>query len=282
MAVCDPSGMLPTENCPTIVNEVFLAGNEPTQSDTLYRRMQINRETGLLATVFTPPELVEERVYLLVPPEAQEWAQNAGLTTPPDTYDVIIADSTSSKNTQITTPQMFAYVHGKVKVTGSAGGAGFDYYRLLVGQGLNPQRWLQIGEDRAQSATSDELGVWDTLGLSGLYARQLQVVYQDQHVETALVQITVDNQSPEVTILYPKPGENIISTSRGIALQAQVTDDLALKSVEFYVDERLVSSLTQAPFTIVWQATTGAHVLRVRALDQAGNASEAEIQFVVK
>ena len=77
--VCDPSGMLPTPACPNVVSEVFLPGSEPAQADTLYRPVQINRETGLLATVFTPSELVEDRVFMQVPAEAAAWAQQAGI-----------------------------------------------------------------------------------------------------------------------------------------------------------------------------------------------------------
>lgn len=82
--VCDPSGQLPTRHCPTVVSEAFLNGNEPTQFNSLYQSFQINRETELLATVFTPPELIEEQVYMLIPPIATEWATNAGLPFPPE------------------------------------------------------------------------------------------------------------------------------------------------------------------------------------------------------
>src|SRR5258706_16359606 len=89
MAVCDPSGMLPTRECPNLVNEVFLNGNEPVQADGLYREFSINRETGLLATVFTPPDLIENRVYLLVPENDRDLAQSAGLEIPHDSYEAI-------------------------------------------------------------------------------------------------------------------------------------------------------------------------------------------------
>ena len=55
LEVCDPSGLLPTRICPSRVTEVFLQGSEPNSSDDLYRAVQINRETGRIATVFTPP-----------------------------------------------------------------------------------------------------------------------------------------------------------------------------------------------------------------------------------
>jgi len=105
--VCDPSGMLPTENCPTVVTEVFLNGNEPTQIDNLYHAYQINRETDRLATVFTPPELIEERVYLSIPPQAAEWARQSGILEPPLAFDVIYTPPIYP-NTQITSPDMYA------------------------------------------------------------------------------------------------------------------------------------------------------------------------------
>jgi len=274
--------MLPTPECPTVVNEVFLAGNEPTQADTLYRKLQINRETGLLATVFTPPGLVEERVYLIVPPGAQEWARQAGLPTPPDSYDVILANAPPSADALISSPAMFSSVRGKVTITGTAGSDGFELYRLQVGQGLNPQMWIQVGQEVRKPVAGGKLGEWDTQGLSGLYALQLLVVHQDQHVETDTIQVTIDNQPPKITILYPTEGQEIQFSQNAINLQAQVSDDLALKEVEFYVDNNLINSLTQSPFTIAWHAHPGAHTLRVTATDQAGNSSEEEISFYIK
>ena len=83
VAVCDPSGMLPTRICPNIVDEIFLKGSEPVQTDSLYQTFQVNRETGQLATVFTPADMVEERVYLVVPADAMEWARETGVPIPP-------------------------------------------------------------------------------------------------------------------------------------------------------------------------------------------------------
>ncbi|MEJ2757695.1 MAG: hypothetical protein P8046_04355, partial [Anaerolineales bacterium] len=62
--VCDPSGLLPTEECPDTVNEVFITGNEPLFADNLYRTFLINTQTGRLATIYTPTEFLEEKVYL--------------------------------------------------------------------------------------------------------------------------------------------------------------------------------------------------------------------------
>jgi membrane carboxypeptidase/penicillin-binding protein PbpC len=189
MNVCDPSGMLPTANCPNLVSEVFLNGNEPVQTDNMYRKYAVNRETGLLATVFTLPQLIEERVYFVVPSDARAWAEGAGLEIPPANYDVIQSPRVD-ENVNITSPDLFSEVSGDVQIKGTATGNDFVSYRILVGQGLNPQEWIQVAEGN-QPVTDNLLADWNTKGLSGLYAVQLQVVRNDQKVDTAIIQVTV-------------------------------------------------------------------------------------------
>jgi membrane carboxypeptidase/penicillin-binding protein len=192
ITVCDPSGMLPTRECPNLVSEVFLNGNEPVQVDDLYREFAINRETGLLATVFTPPELVEHRIYLLVPENARDWARSAGLEIPPASYDAIQAPALN-RDANITSPELFAEVSEVVKIVGTASGDDFAYYRVQVGKGLNPQEWVQLGSDVITPVESGVLAEWDTEGLSGLYAVQLLVVRADQRVDTAVIQVTISD-----------------------------------------------------------------------------------------
>ncbi len=187
--VCDPSGMLPTAECPNLVSEVFLNGNEPIQADNMYRKFSINRETNLLATVFTLPQLIEDRVYLVVPPDARSWAESAGLEIPPASYDVIQAPPINP-DVNITSPELFAEVSGNVSITGTAAGTDFASYRILIGQGLNPQEWIQVGEG-TESVTDGLLAEWDTSDISGLFAVQLQVVRSDQRVDNAIIQVTV-------------------------------------------------------------------------------------------
>lgn len=190
MTVCDPSGMLPTRECPNLVTEVFLNGSQPIQADNLFREFSVNRETGLLATVFTPPELIETRVYLLVPENARDWASSAGLDVPPSSYDAIQSPAINAV-ANITSPQLFAEVNGIAQIIGTASGDDFAYYRVQIGKGLNPQEWIQLGSNVTTPVESGLLAEWDTKGLSGLYAVQLVVVRQDQVVETAVIQVTI-------------------------------------------------------------------------------------------
>jgi membrane carboxypeptidase/penicillin-binding protein len=280
--VCDPSGMLVSEFCSRIVQEAFLEGNEPTQVDNLYQKYAVNRDSGLLATIFTPSEMVEEKVFLVVPPDAKEWASKAGLPIPPNTYDVIYASQEKSPDVQITDPETFDHVNGEVQLIGTAAGHYFSYYRLQVGQGLNPQQWIQIGEDIHRPVKNGLLTTWDTDGLEGLYVVQLQVVRNDQKVEYDVIQLTVDNTNPQVQILSPTQGDEFTYQQGGsIMIQVDASDNLMVDQVEFLVDNSLHTTLLQPPFVIVWPERLGEHTLLVRAYDLAGNLTESVVSFSV-
>jgi membrane carboxypeptidase/penicillin-binding protein PbpC len=279
--VCDPSGLLPTQDCPNMVSELFLDGNQPTQLDNLYRTYEINRETGYLATVFTPSELVEERVYMVVPPEARAWAEAAGLPTPPQTYDAI-QPPPRDPDVNINTPEMFTDLRGVVNIGGSATGSDFSYYRVQVGQGLNPQTWVQVGQDIHTPVEDGSLVKWDTRELNGLYAVQLLVVHSDQSITTAVTQVSVDNTPPQLSLLYPEEGATLdYSRNRQIAFQVQASDNLGLAKVSFYVDDELVGESDQAPYVLSWESFPGQHRLRVVATDSAGNQTQQEATFTV-
>jgi hypothetical protein len=136
-----------------------------------------------------------------------------------------------------------------------------------------------VGQDGVSPVIDGELGAWDTQGLNGLYAIQLLVIDQGQRVQTDVIQVTVDNQPPTVKIISPAPEEQIDGSTRDILLQAEVTDDLAIKSAEFIVDGQRINTLTQSPYTLTWPGRSGDHTLLVRATDQAGNTDQAEVTF---
>ena len=49
----------------------------------MHQRIALDRATGLRATASTPADRITERVYTILPPQAQEWARKQGIPQPP-------------------------------------------------------------------------------------------------------------------------------------------------------------------------------------------------------
>ena len=273
VAVCDPSGLLPGAACPNVVDEVFLEGSQPTSADTLYRELSINRETGRLATVFTPPELVEKQTFLIVPPAAQAWAQSAGLPVSPQEYDNVQLPAINPL-VNLTAPAQFSFVRGQVPLTGTAAGEGFSSYTIQVGQGINPTEWVTLQEPVTDPVTNNRLALWDTSGLNGLYILRLQAVRTDQRVEAALVQVSVDNEAPQVRIPYPREGQVV---ENPVTLQADVQDAVGIEWVEWWLDGRKLDARSAEPYVLMARMEEGEHHLQVRAYDLAGGRADSQV-----
>jgi membrane peptidoglycan carboxypeptidase len=93
VTVCMPSGLLPTPLCPRTRTELFLAEAIPTRPDDLYQTFTLDTRTGGLADANTPAPFRLEKVFLVLPPEAQEWARLNGLPQPPTT--IVFTDTTA-------------------------------------------------------------------------------------------------------------------------------------------------------------------------------------------
>jgi hypothetical protein len=242
----------------------------------LYQPYRVNRETGKLATLYTPPKLVEERVYLVPPPEAAAWAESAGLEPPPKEYDTLIEVSPGQEGVRLTSPAPFAYVSGEVPVTGEAVDPQLDFFRLQVGRGLNPGEWIQIGEDRTSAVTLGELGRWDSTGMDGLQTLQLVVVAQDGTLRTASVPVTVDNRAPVIEVLTPTEGVASVA-GEPVVVEARVTDEVAVAWVELLVDDKIIARIERPPYSArLARLAAGEHRISVRTADLAGNQTEVE------
>ncbi|MGM0374706.1 MAG: penicillin-binding protein [Chloroflexota bacterium] len=282
LEVCSPSGLLPTDQCPEVVDEIFIQGNEPTQEDNLYQVLEINRETNQLATVFTPPELIEERTYLNIPPEAEEWARQQGISTPPQQYDVS-GQTPRSPEVHISSPENFSFVREEVELRGMVPEEGVLSYRIQFGKGLNPKTWQQIHEESVDPRGGSVLVTWDTRGVEdGLYALQLVVVREGQRVEKASTIVSVDNTPPTVRVAEDldgrqftyRPGEEIL-------FRAQVVDNANVDEVTFYLNYRLIATRDRPPYAYPWEMEVGEFTLNVRAVDKAGNVDQEMVTFEV-
>ncbi|NPA06554.1 MAG: hypothetical protein GXO54_04035 [Chloroflexi bacterium] len=288
--VCDPSGLLPTADCPKVVIEVFLQDQVPTQPDPYYRRLKINRVTGRLATIFTPPQWIEERVYFMWPPAARAWAEEQGLPLPPQEYDVV-QPAPPPPGVAIDEPAMFAYVTGEVVFRGRVDAEAGQHYRIQVGRGPFPEAWVIVAEGSAPR--HGELARWDTSSWEeGLYTVQLVAVAADGRVRTHTIQLTVDHTPPRVRVRSPQSrarycpvapcGQPQPVVQDALPILLDVEDNLALAEVRAWMDGELLARWAAPPFELAWPIRPGPHRLRVEARDQAGHRTDVEIPFTIQ
>ncbi|MHB8132727.1 MAG: transglycosylase domain-containing protein [Anaerolineaceae bacterium] len=281
--VCALSGLLPSNSCPELAKEKFIDGTQPVNVDNLFKKYEINRETGLLATVFTPADLIESRTYMVIPDEALEWAKQNGIDLPPKNYDAIQSPSLNS-NLKINTPANYEFVNGVIDVRGTVSGINLKSIRIQIGSGLNPQTWYQVGEEQNTAMVNGLLAAWDTkLYDDGLYALRLQVILEDQSIENHTIQVTIDNTAPTLRVLFPNKNESIQRATNAITtLQADIQDGGGIAKVEWWIDSKLIGISNHSPFSFPALLNTGNHSMVIKAFDLAGNSTTSEvIEFVL-
>ncbi|MCE9672139.1 Ig-like domain-containing protein [Myxococcus stipitatus] len=89
--------------------------------------------------------------------------------------------------------------------------------------------------------------------------------------------VVVPDTTPPVTALTsPAAGGTLYAT---VVVTANASDDKGVTRVEFYADDTLVGTDTDAPYLVLWNTggvPVGSHTLTARAFDAAGNAGTSE------
>ncbi|MCX7683473.1 MAG: hypothetical protein N2508_16145, partial [Anaerolineae bacterium] len=245
-----------------------------------------------LCTVHTPPELCEERVYEVYPPEAADWIaslpEDRRPALPPTEYDTAYGPLPTDAEVAIISPTPYSYIRGIVPIVGNARGGSFNFYRLVFGKGLYPTEWFQIGPDHGTQVDHNVLEYFDTTALDGLYTLRLQVVDHSMALREATIQVTVDNISPTVTLNHPEDGAVYeLGRHEWANVNAEV-EDYSVARVEFYGYAGPKSAdpppglapfavRTVAPFNVNWLLKeTGEFTFYVIAVDEAGNSATSE------
>ena len=81
--LCSLSGELVTEVCAETVLEYLPLGSEPTTFCRVHQSFAVDRRTGTLAGLMTPPEAVEIRSYVVLAPRFAAWGAMHGYGPPP-------------------------------------------------------------------------------------------------------------------------------------------------------------------------------------------------------
>ena len=286
--VCAVSGLKPNKNCPNRKTELFLKGQAPTKECDVHQVFRIDRVTGKLATPQTPLEDVEEKVFEIFPPEANDWVREENIPQPPREYsdrgtglggDVAILD-----------PKPYSYVRGQVPIKGNARLGDFHLYKMEFGEGLTPSGWIQIGPVHYNTVDNNVLETWDTSALKGgLYLLQLSVVQNNSNYNQVAIPVTVDNLSPTVKVSYPYAKEVFIfkpDNPEKLRIQADAKDETAMDRVEFFMDDQPIGVSTVSPYNIFWpivltrtlagRLVTDTHTIYAVAYDAAGNQQKSE------
>ena len=284
------SGQVPTEYSPWRMQEIFIEGTVPTEEDSIHRLYRICKRSGKLATVYCPPGEVEEVIFDIYSPEADDWVREKGIPQPPRDYCDIHGPNLANSDVAIVSPKLFEIVRGIVPVSGNAKPGGLQKFWMESGQGMEPESWVRIGGEHGHKVQNNILEYWDTQALDGLYTLRLSVIDGGRKVQAA-VPVLVDNISPTITILSPEPEQVfVLDKDEWVNMQIDAQDNMSMERVEFYLDDRLLGYSTVAPYTMRWTLAmsdtvgyTETHTIYATAFDAAGNeikSDPVEIQII--
>ncbi len=259
VAVCNESGLLPTDLCERRHTELFIKGTEPTTYDNVYQTYEIDRRTGQLAGPNTPPDQIDHKVYRVLPSVAADWtreqseAGNFEQPPLPEASATVTETVFTDDEVAIARPTLYGYVGGMTDILGNARGGDFRLYQLHFGQGLEPSEWQQIGPDHYNQVDKGLLETWDTTALSGAYTLRLSVVENSGNVRQVTTPVTIDNKPPTIVVTNPSNGRAFsMEDDEWVNINALATDDLSMDRVIFYVDGNPVITTTVAPYAGKW------------------------------
>jgi 1A family penicillin-binding protein len=198
--VCQLSGLLPTPACPYRRLEWFIAGTQPTQQDTFYREVRIDRSTGRLATALTSPGKRLQRLALDLPPQAYPWARSQDLLLYADLTGVVPVEPEQSSAVE-PAPSSPAPVRSLALLSPAEGGI----FRLSASLTAQAQRirleavsdlelaqvTLWVDGKQVSSLESAPYQAWWTL-TPGLHHAWAQAILADgQEISSPVVSFTV-------------------------------------------------------------------------------------------
>jgi membrane carboxypeptidase/penicillin-binding protein PbpC len=184
--ICNLTGTLPSDNCTSRRNELFVSSQPPPPADQgVVVTVPIDTWTGFRANQ-SCPENVENRVFVNIgDPYAVQWlastgqaiAAQLGLPNPPQSPPAQACDV----NTQLPTARILSPTSGQVlqnvvQIQGVAAGQNFDRYQLAYApQGTN-NFTLIAPATATQVPNQGVLGQWDTRTVpNGVYTLRLEM-----------------------------------------------------------------------------------------------------------
>ncbi len=233
--ICADLGTQDFPECKNRRPEVFFAPNPPPPAAELFKTMQVDSFSGLIANQYCP-DYVQNKTFLIVndatalawlnnDPKGQQWAKDRGFelpVVPPPTQQC--DPNTPRPVLRLANPLPNSSVQGLVEVRGQVIIPGFNRYQLEVGQGLNATQFNIVDGPimSQQSGENSFLGRWDTATVqNGPYTLRLWAVDGQGHHAEITVPVIVNNLAP--TNVPTQPPVIIPTAAPGQQQPGQVT-----------------------------------------------------------
>lgn len=147
--------------------------------------------------------------------------------------------------------------------------------------------WILISPTSGSSS-----GEWDDIYVSvetkglkvGNYSGRITITSTNASNSPQAISVSlkvIKDQPPEISITSPK-NNNVVAQKVQVKVNAR--DDVGVKKVEFYLDQKLQKSDSNAPFIWLWDsasASSGFHTLKVKAFDTIDQADVDSIRVKV-
>lgn len=282
--VCEWSGLLPTSICPQYTEIFYLdtvkgIDYRPNLPDSYWTRLSVNTCNNTLATAYTPAECRADKTYFEPPDQLREWAITSGVIDLPPTEFDESGTGSAFDPVVISTPSFLENVSGTLTISGNVSDDDLSYFYVEVGQGSVPETWQRIGDNQDVGGTGIVLAEWDTTTVpDDVYILRLMLVRADSTLVPSNREVIVDNTPPTVRLIEPITTKTY-SQDRDVFIEvvAEARDNRQIDTVEIYIDDELLDTQTESPYTYRWTIgdSSTAEMWAV-VYDAAGNQTESE------
>ncbi len=235
--VCNESGLLATDLCPPDHRhtDIFLEERVPTQNDNVWLKIKLDKTNGLIGYDTCSPDMLDEKLFTVYPPEARQYAIDHNIPQPPtDVSPNCPAPANpgtpisieNRPTLAIASPGEGSWISGEVSIRGTVQMPDLDHYAVQIGFGNDPRDWIQLYY--GTSAVQDgELARWDTRRFpDGAATVRLEMVDRSGKAFGGRVHVIVANvatETPRPTATRPLPATPTFTLVRPTATSVPPT-----------------------------------------------------------
>lgn len=304
------SGQLPTECTPVELrrSDVFLRENPPALPDPACAQLTIDKVTRLLASESCPVEAREEGSFLVAESiladrwpaweeGVQAWVKKQmelWYATPDHSGSLLPLPVAPTEECDIAlTPGRLEKPTLSIVFPPEGGSATYPSFRPrvqhAVGSAIQEVIYeidgKRVKKESGEPFFEEPLRIPRSVQEAGTHTLTITLVdaYFNQASDTVHFRFDEDRTPPAVNILFPKDGMNLAEKS-AVTMQADARDQNgAIKYVQFYLDDVLLSTKPAAPFELPYtlDVAPGMHTVRVVAEDMAKNTASDEVRVFV-